>query len=59
MKTLVDPEEIVHGLVSIIIGVTVAKEQKPPLPTVTIDVVTSFNPVMLFSTLHLCNLNYD
>lgn len=46
MKTSADPEEIVHGLVSIITGVTVVKEQKPPLPTVAIDVVTSFSVVL-------------
>lgn len=46
MKTSADPEEIVHGLVSIIAGVTVVKEQKPPLPTVAIDVVTSFSVVL-------------
>lgn len=47
-KTTVDPEERVHGHVSIIMGVTGVKGQNPSLPIVTTDTVTSVNPVRLF-----------
>lgn len=48
MKTTVDPEERVHGHVSITMGVTGVKGQKPSLPIVTTDTVTSVNAVRLF-----------
>lgn len=48
MKTSVDPKESVHGHVSIIMGVTGVKYQKPSLPIVTVDTVTSLSAVRWF-----------
>lgn len=48
MKTSVDPEERVHGHMSIIMGVIGVKDQKPSLPVVTVGTVTSASAVRLF-----------
>lgn len=45
LKTSADSEERVHGHVSIIMGVTGVKDQKPSLPVVTVDTVTSVSAV--------------
>lgn len=41
MKMSVDPEERVHGHVSVSMGVTGVKDQNPSLPIVIVDTVTS------------------
>lgn len=48
MKTSVDPEESMHGHVSIVMGINGVKYQNPSLAVVTVGTVTSVSAARLF-----------